>query len=79
MESKEVSHILIEKVGEGWGSEVEADDDNEALVMAASAIIAAFRFMDKESHDNALASIRSLLDSYEIWINDPNLEEEWKE
>lgn len=72
-------HVMAMKIGNGVGTEIDASDDNEALLMTGSLIIAAIKFMDEENRPDALKSLKHLLDKYDEWIEDPDLDQKWEE
>ena len=78
-ELDEYSHILAMHIGDRIGTEINTDDDDETLLLIGGVLVTAVKSMDKENHGKALDSIRGLLDSYDIWIDDPEYNTPWEE
>lgn len=72
-------HILAMKVGDGIGTEIDAGNDNEALMLIGAAIVATVKFLDEENREKALDSLRNLLDAYPDWSSNPEFNKPWEE
>ncbi len=78
-EYENLPHILSVETNDGIGTEIDAGDDNKALMLAGAIIVATIKFMDKENHADALDSLRNLLNAYPMWIIDPEFNKTWEE
>lgn len=78
-ELEEKKYILSVKSGEGIGSEINAEDDDQALMLTGATIIACIKFLDEDNRNRGVESLRNLLDAYPEWSRDPEFDKPWIE